>query len=162
MVLACSHAYAAGYVRKDWPHWEDLDADCQNTRAEILIRDSRILVQFKGEVECRVVAGEWFDPYTGQVFTSASDVDIDHVIPLAHAYRFGGASWSRLKRLQFANDPDNLIAVDDQTNQGKGSKSPIAWMPPREEYWCEYLARWKMIEARYGLRADSMPKIICL
>jgi len=73
MVLACSHAYAAGYVRKDWPHWEDLDADCQNTRAEILIRDSRVLVQFKGEVECRVVAGEWFDPYTGQVFTSASE-----------------------------------------------------------------------------------------
>ncbi len=68
LALIAASVRASGYNCKDWPHWEDLDGDCQNTRAEILIRDSRIPVQFKDHRECSVVAGEWFGPYTGRPF----------------------------------------------------------------------------------------------
>jgi len=161
LVFFSGSLFASGYNRKDWRHWEDLDGDCQNTRAEILIRDSRIPVQFKDRRECSVVAGEWYGPYTGRTFFRASDVDIDHVVPLGHAHRAGGADWSKAQKLRFANDPDNLLAVDDQTNQDKGAKPPSQWMPPRKEFWCEYLSRWAVIESRYGLTPDRLPFVIC-
>lgn len=139
------------YNRNDWPHWIDQDNDCQNTRHEILIRDSSEPVRFKTSKKCKVSAGKWIGPYTGQTFLQASDLDIDHVIPLAHAYRTGGDSWSRERKMEFANDPDNLLAVDDFTNQSKGSKGPAKWMPPKKDYWCKYFEKWTRVKTRYSL-----------
>jgi len=121
---------SARYNRKDWPHWIDEDNDCQNTRAEVLIESSQVPVKFKRNRGCSVSHGLWVEPYTGMTFTQASDLDIDHVVPLAHAHRTGGANWSRKQKRQFANDPDNLIAVDDRTNQEKSDKGPVRWKPP--------------------------------
>jgi len=67
----------------------------------------------------------WIDPYTGMTFSQASDLDIDHVVPLAHAHRTGGANWSREQKGQFANDSDNPLAVDDRTNQVKSDKGLV-------------------------------------
>ena len=139
------------YSRKDWPHWIDEDNDCQNTRAEILIKSSQVPVKFKRNRGCNVSHGRWVDPYTGMTFTKASDLDIDHIVPLAHAHRTGGGSWSREMKRQFSNDPDNLIAVDDRANQEKGDKGPVRWKPPMQSYWCEYARRWKLVKEKYGL-----------
>jgi len=139
------------YNRKDWPHWIDEDNDCQNTRAEILIESSQVPVKFKRNRGCTVSHGLWIGPYTGMTFTQASDLDIDHVVPLAHAHRTGGAKWSRKQKRRFANDPDNLLAVDDRTNQEKGDKGPVRWKPPMESYWCEYARRWQLVKGTYGL-----------
>jgi hypothetical protein len=139
------------YDRKTWPHWVDQDRDCQNTRAEILIRDSLEPVKFKRNKGCSVSWGKWFGPYTGKVFTKASDIDIDHIVPLGHAHKVGGANWSRAQKRRFANDFANLISVDDSTNQAKGSKSPARWKPPRREYWCTYASKWRRIKRKYSL-----------
>ncbi|WP_289097729.1 hypothetical protein [uncultured Pseudoalteromonas sp.] len=79
------------YNRKDWPQWVDADSDCQDTRADMLIRDSRVPVKFKRNKCCNVSWGEWLDPYTLKVFTKVSDLDIDHIVPLAHAHETGAA-----------------------------------------------------------------------
>jgi hypothetical protein len=91
-------------------------------------------------------------------FTQASDLDIDHIVPLAHAHRAGGGNWSREMKRQFANDPDNLLAVDDRTNQKKGAKGPVRWKPPEESYWCEYAKKWRLIKAKYGLVVSEMER----
>ena len=52
--------YSRIYDRDDWGGWIDADGDCQNTRAEILIRDSQVPPTLEG---CRVVAGLWELPY---------------------------------------------------------------------------------------------------
>merc|ERR1712193_325114 len=66
------------YNRKMWRHWVDDDGDCQNTRAEILIRDSITEVFFNKKKGCVVKLGLWIDPYSGQFFSKASKLDIDH------------------------------------------------------------------------------------
>ncbi|WP_292915749.1 hypothetical protein [Nitrosomonas sp.] len=86
---------ATSYNRKDWPHWIDADGDCQNTRQELLIATSRKPVQFKDSKHCTVISGEWYGVYTGKMFTKASDVDIDHIVPLAHAHRHGATNGQR-------------------------------------------------------------------
>jgi hypothetical protein len=148
-------AFLAPYDRDDWQHWIDLDDDCQNTRAEILIATSQAPVTFTTGSGCTVATGKWFDPYTALTFTLASDLDIDHVVPLAHAHRNGAALWSLQRKKQFANDRDNLLAVDDGTNQSKSDQAPDEWMPPRQAYWCKYVARWVKVKSRYGLLASN-------
>lgn len=146
------------YNRKDWSLWTDDDRDCQNTRQEVLIASSKGPVTFKKGKRCTVSTGQWFDEYTGRTFTLASDVDIDHIVPLAHAYRNGAASWTRSQKRAFANDPVNLIVVDDGTNQSKSDQEPHEWMPPRKAYACDYLKRWNAVKAKYGLSASSEEK----
>jgi hypothetical protein len=64
------------------------------------------------------------------VLTLASDVDVDHVIPLKWAYDHGGVNWSSEKKRKFANDPLNLLVVDDEINKIKGSRGINSWEPP--------------------------------
>ena len=136
------------YNRKSWPHWSDFDNDCMNTRHEIL------LVQASGPVKkspdgCYVSTGLWNDPFSGKTFNRASDLDVDHIIPLKWAHDHGGAWWSKKNKERFANDPVNLLAVDDGLNQAKGAKGPTEWLPPNHKFRCEYLSMWRNLLARY-------------
>jgi 5-methylcytosine-specific restriction endonuclease McrA len=146
---------AGEFKRKDWPHWVDADHDCQDTRAEILIRDSLGPIKFKRNKPCNVSWGLWTCPYTGKEFYKASDLDIDHIVPLAHAFRTGGAAWPRAKKRDFANDPLNLVAVDAAANRAKGDQGPDLWRPPRREFWPEYARRWREVKKKYGLSVSS-------
>lgn len=139
------------YNRKDWAHWIDDDGDCQDTRQELLIAASKIPVQFKDLKECTVIYGEWFGAYTGNTFTKASDLDIDHIVPLAHAHRHGAENWTKDQRKNFANDLENLIAVSNSANRSKSDKGPYEWLPPFKSYWCEYGKRWESIKDKYRL-----------
>jgi hypothetical protein len=139
------------YDRDTWSHWEDFDGDCQNTRHELLIASSEVPVTFTNSSECTTSTGQWLDPYTGDTYTLASDLDIDHVIPLNYAHLHGGAVWSAFVKKLFANDPENLLAVDDGENQSKSAKGPSEWMPPDESYHCEYATRWRFVAAKYEL-----------
>ena len=100
--------------------------------------------------------------YTGKIFTKASDVDIDHIVPLAHAHahRHGADNWAREQRRTFANDLDNLLVVDDATNQSKSDQAPHEWLPPNEEYWCEYGKRWEHVKYKYELRYSQQERIV--
>lgn len=139
------------YNRKAWPHWIDADGDCQNTRQEMLITTSQKPVQFKDSKHCIVIYGKWYEVYTGKTFTRASDVDIDHIVPLAHAHRHGADKWTKAQRRTFANDFENLLVVNDSINRSKSDQAPHEWLPPLKSYWCEYGKRWERIKDKYRL-----------
>lgn len=98
------------------------------------------------------------DRYSGEVFTDARDVDIDHVVPLYEAHLSGGAAWTRKQKRTFANDPENLLIVDKGLNRAKGAKDPARWLDVRPAYRCVYLKKWATIKTRYGLTADEREK----
>ena len=139
------------YNRKDWKHWIDEDRDCQNTRAEVLISQSDVSAEFATSRECRVVKGYWVGGLTGIVLSDASDVDIDHIIPLSYAHRHGGFSWTPSKKEQFANDPLNLIPAYDYENRRKSDKGPSEYLPSDKTLACAYLERWQAIAKKYDL-----------
>jgi hypothetical protein len=78
------------YNRGDWKHWIDHDSDCLDTRHELLLRESLTAVTFKTNSNCKVKGGLWYGPFLGKFFTDASDLDLDHVIPLKWAHSHGG------------------------------------------------------------------------
>jgi len=108
--------------------WRDADRDCQNTRAEVLIRDDDDgNVTFATSRNCRVTRGTWLDPFTGNTFVIASDLDVDHMVPLKNAHESGGWSWSSARKRDYANNMNydfHLLSVDDSQNQSKGERGP--------------------------------------
>ena len=146
----------ADYNRKNWRHWIDVDRDCQNTRQEMLITQSQKEVVFKTDRGCTVLSGLWFDPYSNKMFKRASNVDIDHVVPLKEAYLSGGKDWSRFQKRRFANDTQNLLIVSARLNRQKGAKDPARWLPPKNQ--CFYVNLWVGIKNKYGLKMDSTEK----
>jgi hypothetical protein len=148
-ILLLSAQAVADYNRSDWPHWKDIDDDCQNTRAEILIRDSSKDVVFRSIQGCTVDRGVWYLPYTGGLSTYASDIDVDHVIPLKWASDHGGEAWSREQKQNFANDPENLLATAKGANRSKGYKGPDQWVPDVGK--CQYAIQWRYLLTKYQL-----------
>ena len=146
------------YDRNDWKHWIDENGDCQNTRHEVLIEESFETVTYTSDTYCSVSTGKWYGNYTGQYYYNASELDIDHFIPLKNAHQSGGYSWSSTKKKEFANyrlDPDNLIAVNLSANRSKGAKGPDEWKPSNTEYWCEYAYDWIRIKDYWNLSATQ-------
>lgn len=126
---------------------------CFNTRAKVLIRDSKSAPEFAAN-GCRVTAGEWQDPYSGEVFNDAKDIQIDHVVPLKNAYDSGAWTWDYNKRCLYGNFLKNefhLLAVSGHENMKKGDGTPAVYMPPVQEYTCQYLQSWLKIKLIWGL-----------
>jgi len=120
----------------------------------VLIAESEIEVTFKTSANRKVAGGQWTCPFTGDVFTNPSDLDIDHMVPLENAHVSGGWAWSAEKKEDYANSQENrhhLVAVDDGTNQSKGSRGPERWRPPNEAIHCEYTTHWETIKAEWEL-----------
>jgi Protein of unknown function (DUF1524) len=145
-----------GYSRDRFPHWATITRTC-DTRETVLKRDG---ISVTTDSSCAAVSGRWVSPYDGATWTTAADVDIDHVVPLANAWRTGAATWPASKRREFANDLTNpqLIAVTDNVNQAKGDQTPATWKPPLVTYWCTYATMWVQVKHRYTLSITAAEK----
>lgn len=108
--------------------------------------------------EERMDDGTWLSVYDAVVVVNASELDIDHLVPLAEAWESGGNAWSEETWTRFANDrddPRSLIAVSASTNRSKGARDPSDWWPPQASYRCQYAADWVAVKSRWHLSVDS-------
>lgn len=135
--------------------WIDADGNCADTRQEILARDLDEVVSTDG---CKVDSGVLDpDPYTGARIefvrgpATSSDVQIDHVVSLGNAWITGARNLSQDRRVEFANDPLNLLAVDGPANQAKSDKPADAWLPANAGFRCEFVAIQIAVKAKYDL-----------
>jgi hypothetical protein len=146
------------YDRAYFRHWVDANGDCQDTRAEVLIAESKVTPTYTTSRHCTVSTGRWYSYYDGVYWTKASDVDIDHMVPLKEAWESGARAWSVNNRTRYANDLGSyatLIAVTDNVNQAKGDRDPAAWLPPRTASRCTYAIQWVTVKYRWRLGIDS-------
>ena len=105
-----------------------------------------------------MVSGNWLGAYSGEVFTDASKLDIDHLVPLKETHKSGGYAWDAARRRDYANDlsdPNTLIAVDRGLNRQKGAGDPSEWLPPNQTYQVEYAEAWVAVKQRWELTADA-------
>ncbi|MET8355091.1 DUF1524 domain-containing protein [Micromonospora sp. NPDC005206] len=146
----------SGYSRDLFPHWITISGSC-NTREQVLKRDGTSVAV---DSSCAATSGRWYSPYDGATWTAASDVDIDHVVPLAEAWRSGANSWTTSRRQSFANDltRPQLIAVTDNVNQSKGDQDPSTWQPSLSSYRCTYSKMWITVKYNWSLTLQSSEK----
>jgi len=144
----------SGYDRSLFKHWIDADKDKCDTRAEVLI--SEAVVKPKVDKKCKITGGKWLSAYDGKSITNASQLDVDHLVPLAEAWRSGAWAWTPKQRQDFANDLGDkraLIAVTLTTNRSKSDRDISDWVPKVNP--CEYVKNWIAIKVRYSLTYDK-------
>ncbi|WDN56166.1 HNH endonuclease family protein [Streptomyces clavuligerus] len=157
-----------GYSRDAFgPAWSDegtveLSGNSCPTRQDVLARDLRDVE--RAEDRCTVLSGVLDDRYTGRTigFTrgprTSLAVQIDHIVPLALGWQSGARELPAAQRLDFANDPENLVATDGPTNASKGAKDAAAWMPPRTEAHCWYATAQVRVKYKYRLSVTRAEK----
>lgn len=143
----------AGYSRDRFPHWSSQGNSC-DTREIVLQRQG---AEVRSDKNCKAVAGSWTSPYDGVVVKDAGDVDIDHTVPLAEAWRSGADKWTDDERAKFANDLGGiqLLATSATSNRSKGDQDPAKWKPPVQSYWCTYAKHWVEVKTAYKLAVDQ-------
>lgn len=144
-----------GYSRNRFPHWRKAGRNC-DVRDTVLERDGED-IEVSG---CNVVGGRWTSVYDNRELSDPSDVDIDHMVPLANAWRSGADEWNDEDRGDFANDLDRpqLLAVSASSNRSKGDQDPSQWKPPNRDYWCEYAENWIAVKHHWKLTVTQAEK----
>ena len=140
-----------GYDRDKYRHWIDADGDCRDTRDEVLAAESTTEVA----PGCDVSTGTWRSYYDRRTWTSASDVDVDHLVPLKESWDSGARKWNADTRTRYANDLRDgrtLVAVTDNVNQSKSDQDPAEWMPTYGK--CRYVRQWAAVKIRWGLTVN--------
>ena len=146
---------SSGYNRDLFPHWIDADRNGCNTRYEVLIAEAISPPTVSGR--CRLTGGSWRSEFDNKVINNSSRLDVDHFVPLAEAWRSGAAYWSAQQRIEFANDlslPDSLIAVSRSSNRSKSDLDVAQWLPPNQNYRCQYLTSWVEVKFKWKLTVD--------
>ncbi|KAJ7364906.1 hypothetical protein DFH08DRAFT_731450 [Mycena albidolilacea] len=144
------------YSRDLFKTWDIISGTC-DTRETVLKRDGTNVVT---STACAATSGNWVSPYDGVATTLASDLDIDHVVPLKEAWVSGARDWTDAQRESFANDltRPQLVAVTDNLNESKGDPDVTGFVPPLASYVCTYIRAWITVKHFYDLTIDSAEK----
>lgn len=129
------------------------------TRSGCTVRDDVLRAQLMVVQEssrCKPYA-QGVCPYSGRHISSdpaelgGEPIELDHIFPLAAAWDMGAYAWDQQKRLDFANDPANLVAVAKEENQLKSDSLPSEWLPSDRSKRCWYVNQMADIAVKYGL-----------
>ena len=149
--------------------WTDTDGNGCNQRDDVLLRDVVTAEPYRvgrqGRCDHDVLAGTWIDPYTGESITltdakqgaQAERVQIDHIVALSVAWRYGADAWTDARRLAFANALRELVAAGGASNQSKGGSDASEWQPVHAAR-CGYAVRYTIVKAAYALPTDATEK----
>ena len=154
-----------GYARTQFgAAWSDVDHNGCDTRNDILKRDMTNVTFKPGTHDCVVKTGTLNDPYTGKTINfvrgqhTSTAVQIDHVVALSDAWQKGAQQLNADQRLQLANDPYNLLAVDGPANQQKSDSDAASWLPSNKSFRCQYVARQIGVKHKYALWVTQAEK----
>ena len=115
---------------KDYPYSQSLEP--------------KILERMGGEIRCR---------YTGQVYDSLKETDIEHVVAVSEAHDSRLCAADAETKRTFSSDLDNLTLADPQVNRyEKGAKDAAEWLPELNLLW--YVRTIIKVKQKYNLTVD--------
>lgn len=141
--------------------WADTDRNGCDTRNDILRRDLIDVVVKPGTHGCVAYSGAFVDPYSGRTMHfergagNAGELHIDHIVSLSNAWHRGAAAWSAEQRLEFANDPSNLVVTFGDINMGKGAGDAGSWLPVDSGMHCGFAVNVIEVKDTYGLAVST-------
>jgi len=146
------------YDRKAFKHWSNAEGSDCDVRDAVLKEEADPAIA--ADADCPLPDRKWISLYDGKILTDPSKLDIDHMVPLAEAWRSGAHAWAdNPDRLEaYANDmgdPRALIAVSAGSNRSKSDQDPDVWLPTSDDYLCTYLADWVAMKYRWELTLET-------
>jgi hypothetical protein len=144
--------------------WADPDGNGCDARNDVLARDLTNKVFGTGSDRCLVLSGTLIDPYSGKKIDfmrgqgTSTLVPIDHVVAVSDAWQKGAFKWDATKRINFYNDPLNLMATQRALNSQKKDGDAATWLPPLKSYRCAYVAQQIAVKAKYGIWVTKAEK----
>ena len=111
---------------------------------------------YSQSVEAKIVAsygGVVFEPYTGRIFSSTDETDIEHIVARSEAHDSGLCAVSLETRRQFSSDMINLTLASPALNRHeKSDKDAADWLPDENRCW--FAGRILDVKQKYRLAMD--------
>jgi len=144
------------YDRDRFEEGIDANGDGCNTRREVLKQESTVPVRQGSSCS---LTGSWVSYYDGATTTSIADLEVDHAVALAQAWRSGARSWNDDQRRAYANDLDfapTLVAVSSASNQAKSDEDFARWRPSAgQQAVCRFAVEQVQVKYRWNLSVDA-------
>ena len=110
-------------------------------------------------IEARIVSAQGrmiYGPYSGRLFRSTLETDIEHVVAVSEAHDSGLCAADAEARRRFATDLLNLTLASPEMNRcgksGKCAYDAAQWLPPMNQCW--FAARIVTVRLKYRLTVD--------
>nr|WP_145491983.1 MULTISPECIES: DUF1524 domain-containing protein [Streptomyces] len=146
-----------GYARDKFDIWASQPDGC-TTRQEVLARDGKNVQDKPGS--CQPSSGTWYSVYDDTTVTTVANATIDHMVPLAEAWRSGADVWSADQRKAFGNDlkDPQLLIASESSNSSKSDSGPADWKPTNHAFWCTYSKDYVHIKSVWKLTTTDKEK----
>ena len=146
-----------GYARDKFDIWASQPDGC-TTRQKVLARDGKNVQDKPGS--CQPSSGTWYSVYDDTTVTTVAKATIDHMVPLAEAWRSGADTWTADQRKAFGNDlkDPQLLIASESSNSSKSDSGPADWKPSNHAFWCTYSKDYVHIKSVWKLTTTDKEK----
>ncbi|MFF4440147.1 DUF1524 domain-containing protein [Streptomyces sp. NPDC001621] len=126
-------------------------------RQAVLARDGKDVKDKPSS--CQPESGSWYSAYDDTTVTEVAKATIDHMVPLAEAWRSGADTWTPEQRKAFGNDlkDSQLLIASESSNTSKSDSGPADWKPTNHAFWCVYAKDYTHIKSVWKLTTMSAP-----
>lgn len=101
----------------------------------------------------RDLGGIIYGPYSGSIFSSTRETDIEHIVARSEAHDSGLCATSAATRKRFSADLLNLTLASPSVNRHrKSGKDAAEWLPELNRCW--FAGRVVQVKREYGLTVD--------
>ena len=126
---------------------------------------NRTAYYYPQSIELRSISenlgGKIVSPYTGEVFQSRSETDIEHIVATSEAHDSGLCDEPTSVKRRFAQDLDNLTLASPSLNRHQKSDKDFAeWLPAENGCW--FALTIVNVKAKYGLSVDRQEAVALL
>ncbi|MGY5103025.1 HNH endonuclease family protein [Streptomyces sp. 900105245] len=156
LTVAAPHSMD-GYARDKFDIWSSQPGGC-TTRQAVLARDGKDVKDKPSS--CQPESGSWYSAYDDTTVTEVAKATIDHMVPLAEAWRSGADTWTADQRKDFGNDlkDPQLLIASESSNTSKSDSGPADWKPTNHAFWCVYAKDYTHIKSVWKLTTTDQEK----